>query len=553
MPDSPLQTRSDLVASSALRYQVAASRYGQHVSNRMATALAEMQKELIGRVAQMPESWSRDRLEQMIAELGAILDGGFNRLNARLTDELRQFAQVSADAQLNALDAALRGQPWPAGSLREPPTLGNPIQMTLAAPAPEAVWAAVTAQPFVGTFLTDSWQKLNDLARERIETGVRQGFMQGETLQQVINRIRGTKDQAGAMELTRRNAETWARTAVNHISNQAREAVYDENDDIVTGVVWVATLDHRVCIFCGGTDGKVFPVDRPHPRPPAHFSCLPGDALITSCGRIAAASKRWFDGDMIIADTAAGHKLTCTPNHPILTNGGWVPAQRLKVGDRVFRIGLERENGVTCIQDIVEELLCSSQAATTVMSFTDEDFHGDARDGEIGIVGFYRSGAWHGDIDQTLAGNILGGDFGDVAHDKILSIHHRAFSGWVYNLETEQGFYATDTIITHNCRCVLAPALKSYGEIMGTGPSERVAGTRASQFGEVPGNWTYNDWLKAQDKNFIASVVGKRRVQDFLDGKFETSMFVPDGQAMSLEKLTKIFTKEKPLVPGFPI
>lgn len=41
----------------------------------------------------------------------------------------------------------------------------------------------------------------------------------------------------------------------------------------------------------------------------------------------------------------------------------------------------------------------------------------------------------------------------DVAEDEILNIDQEMFSGHVYNLETVDGWYVANSIITHNCRC----------------------------------------------------------------------------------------------------
>lgn len=45
----------------------------------------------------------------------------------------------------------------------------------------------------------------------------------------------------------------------------------------------------------------------------------------------------------------------------------------------------------------------------------------------------------------------------DVATDEIVSVDVHAFSGHVYNLETDQGWYIGNGIVTHNCRCTLVP------------------------------------------------------------------------------------------------
>ena len=69
-------------------------------------------------------------------------------------------------------------------------------------------------------------------------------------------------------------------------------------------------------------------------HPPLHQKCLPGNANVTAFG-ITASSESWFDGDLFVIHTATGNKLSCTPNHPILTCHGWVLANEIKIGNHV--------------------------------------------------------------------------------------------------------------------------------------------------------------------------------------------------------------------------
>ncbi len=61
--------------------------------------------------------------------------------------------------------------------------------------------------------------------------------------------------------------------------------------------------------------------------------------------------------------------------------------------------------------------------------------------------------SWSG--DAQLARQIQDGATGPVFPDKVISIHRHAFSGHVYNLETESGHYTGNDIVTHNCWCKL--------------------------------------------------------------------------------------------------
>lgn len=58
-----------------------------------------------------------------------------------------------------------------------------------------------------------------------------------------------------------------------------------------------------------------------------------------------------------------------------------------------------------------------------------------------------------GSADDILASELIGGSAGKVLPDKIVSVWRRPFSGHVYNLETEDGWYVAEGVIAHNCRC----------------------------------------------------------------------------------------------------
>lgn len=55
--------------------------------------------------------------------------------------------------------------------------------------------------------------------------------------------------------------------------------------------------------------------------------------------------------------------------------------------------------------------------------------------------------------DAALARELAGGLAGEVTTDQIVGIRRIEWSGHVFNLETEDGWYAAAGIITHNCRC----------------------------------------------------------------------------------------------------
>jgi len=78
---------------------------------------------------------------------------------------------------------------------------------------------------------------------------VKAGYSQGLTVNQMAQQMRIATDG-----MLQNEAEALARTGVQHYSNNAREAMFIDND--VDELVYVATLDNRTTSLCAGRDGK---------------------------------------------------------------------------------------------------------------------------------------------------------------------------------------------------------------------------------------------------------------------------------------------------------
>ena len=97
---------------------------------------------------------------------------------------------------------------------------------------------------------------------------IKAAYVRGDALNEVVGAIKSATNGR-----VLRSAETLARTGAQHYAVQAREALFDENEDIITGYYYSATLDNRTTIFCASNDGKVFKPDEKRPRLPAHYNC----------------------------------------------------------------------------------------------------------------------------------------------------------------------------------------------------------------------------------------------------------------------------------------
>lgn len=142
-------------------------------------------------------------------------------------------------------------------------------------PTAEMLKAAVDSRPFQGRLLKEWGRDLDEAAFKRVRDAVRIGYTEGESVSNIVTRIRGTKAakfKDGITEISRRDAEGLVRTAVTHTANASKDAFFRANAEVFRAVRWNAVLDGRTTAVCRGRDGKVFPLDS-GPRPPAHWRC----------------------------------------------------------------------------------------------------------------------------------------------------------------------------------------------------------------------------------------------------------------------------------------
>ena len=123
-----------------------------------------------------------------------------------------------------------------------------------------------------------------------------------------------------------------------------------------------------------------------------HPHCFPA-GVVASGPRIEGATRRWYEGELVVFRTASGEELPITGNHPVLTDKGWVPAHLLNVGDNVLRSTLAHGGRSILVPDEqqgparVEDLWGSNgMVALGQVPSTPEDFHGDGGNGEVDVV-----------------------------------------------------------------------------------------------------------------------------------------------------------------------
>ena len=201
------------------------------------------------------------------------------------------------------------------------------------------------------------------------------------------------KMEAYANKLHRYRARLIARTEAGEASLKGIAEGYRQ-----MGVKKLKRIeDPSCCPLCADHQGEVVEIGNAYGL--LHPQCLLGDSLVLPCGQLTSVFKRRYNGKIIVFKTASGRELSCTPNHPILTDRGLLPANSLDIGCSVVShsIGERKEfadwNDIykpSPIENITSSFLKSGSVMTKEVPVSPEDFHGDGIGSKIAIVGTNR-------------------------------------------------------------------------------------------------------------------------------------------------------------------
>lgn len=151
----------------------------------------------------------------------------------------------------------------------------SPVVIGPAVPEVALLKSIVTSRPFQGAVLKDwaSRMQANDL--QRIQSSIQIGMTIGETTPEIVKRVVGTKGSQGTdgiTQMTRNEVDAVVKTAVSHVSNNARREFLNSNGDLFDEEMYVSVLDSRTSSTCRSLDHKLFKRNT-GPMPPLHFRC----------------------------------------------------------------------------------------------------------------------------------------------------------------------------------------------------------------------------------------------------------------------------------------
>ena len=262
-----MATVNEQLAHEAIDHSIDLTRYSNSVIRRIIALLNKTDRDLANQIAaaleRLPaESFTVERLDALLQSVRQTNAVAYQQVSQLIETELKDLVQYEAAYQYQLFQSTL------------------PVQVSVAAVNVGQVYAAALARPF--SISKDGAVPLNEYLKgieanraAKIRNAIRMGFIEGEPTDKIVRRIMGTKSlnyADGLMEESRRHVEGMVRTAVSHTADVTRQNFYAENNDLLKGWQFVATLDSRTSITCASLSGKIFPIGS-GPRPPRHINC----------------------------------------------------------------------------------------------------------------------------------------------------------------------------------------------------------------------------------------------------------------------------------------
>lgn len=245
-----MPTANEALLDANIAHAIGLERYSLHVQRKIIALLNRVDADLVEQIrskdAALKSGYSVDRLKAMLDAVRTINANAYRAIKSELTNEVRALGVYAAEFQVRAI------------------TTVAPIVTNMVIPSSATLYAAAMARPFQGALLKEVLAGMEQAAFIRVRNAVRMGYVEGETTDQIVRRIVGTKsagNRDGITEINRKSATKVVRTALSHTANVARDETYKENSAVIKALGWVSTLDGSTTQICRDRDGKRYSLD----------------------------------------------------------------------------------------------------------------------------------------------------------------------------------------------------------------------------------------------------------------------------------------------------
>lgn len=297
-----MATAQEKIIDSYIRHQVNLLRYSASVSNLQRSALAttetDLRRALLELLSEAPgRSLTGQRGREWVRELEELVRGirtpAWSAIMKSTVDEMREFIRGESAGAAFVIEGAI------------------PTGFSMVMPSAQQLLSIVNSQPFDGDTLKGWVNRTAAADVSRIVKAAKVGIVQGQPPTEIARHIAGTSKQVGNRAVMRksfRDIESVLLTVTNGLQQQAKQALYEANADIIKEEIFLATLDSGTTFVCAGNDWKTF-IRGKGPIPPLHMRCR---SLRVPRLNADALHKRGFDSSyekLLANEYASANKL----------------------------------------------------------------------------------------------------------------------------------------------------------------------------------------------------------------------------------------------------
>ena len=215
--------------------------------------LSRLYAEIEARILRGTTEFQSFQLKALRDDINNLLTRGFDDLRVNVVDGLIEFSSLEADFTFKAVGLE-------TNVILSLPAIAQ-IQQAVLSSAMDVVIGvgSITVNEALTQFTAKKAFEVNQVIND--------GILLGSTNQQIAKEVSLLAEHRHKAQVN-----TLVRTLTNHAATQARKIISTQNSELFRGEEWVATLDDRTTLICGGRDGRVYPIGK-GPFPPAHWNC----------------------------------------------------------------------------------------------------------------------------------------------------------------------------------------------------------------------------------------------------------------------------------------
>lgn len=224
--------------------------------------LIEVQRELVKQLlSKSPRTFNdRRRLSEFFKSVTEEIKSAYRGVGQKVRGELIELATIEAQFASQSINYAVGVKLIDTFLTRT--QIEKLVSNTMIEGAPSKNW----------------WARQSQAVANNFKDQVRLGMAQGDTLQQLAQRIKGgmrkgervpgvpgvrgvTAPGRGFLRRATKNAEALVRTSFQQVSNEARREVYRANSGVIKGIQHISTLDSRTTNICSAYAGAAWDLD----------------------------------------------------------------------------------------------------------------------------------------------------------------------------------------------------------------------------------------------------------------------------------------------------